>query len=62
MAKWKTVLPVTYSGCLGDQYTGLDNQTKNTVQVFFFQLYFNKKYVEVATRDFIMHINYFEMT
>ena len=29
---------------------------KNTVQVFFFQLYCNKKYVEVAINDFTMHL------
>ena len=30
---------------------------KNTFQVLFFQLYFNKKYVEVAINDFTMHLN-----
>ena len=29
---------------------------KSTFQVFFFQLYFNKKYVEVAISDFTMHL------
>ena len=50
---------VTYSGRSGDRYTGLGAQTlppQNTFQVFFFQLYFNKKYVEVATNDFTMHL------
>ena len=45
---------VTYSGCLGDRYTGFGTQIyrpKNTFQVFFFQSYFNKKYVEAAITD-----------
>ena len=48
--------------CLGhltDQCTFLGTQTwcpKNTFNVFFFQLYFNKKYMEVAVSDFKMHI------
>ena len=29
---------------------------KNTFQVFVFQLYFNKKYVEVVINDFAMHL------
>ena len=29
---------------------------KNTFLVFFFQLYFNKKYVEMAIDDFTMHL------
>ena len=29
---------------------------KITFQVFFIQLYFNKKYVEVAINDFTMHL------
>ena len=29
---------------------------KNTFQIFFFQLYFNKKYFEVAINDFTMHL------
>ena len=29
---------------------------KNTSQVFFFQLYFNRKYVEVVMNDFTMHL------
>ena len=50
---------MTYSDHLGDQYTDLGAQTlapKNTFQVFFFQLYFNKKYVEVAINDFTIHL------
>ena len=29
---------------------------KNTFQVFFFQFYFNKKYVEVSINDFKIHL------
>ena len=29
---------------------------KNTFQVFVFQLYFNKKYVEVVINDFAIHL------
>ena len=46
-----------YSGCLGDQDTSLGAQTltaKNTFQIFFLQLYFNKKYVEVAINNSTM--------
>ena len=50
---------MTYSGLFGDRYTGLRAQIlvpKNNFKVFFFQLYFNKKYVEVAINDFTMHL------
>ena len=30
--------------------------TKNTFQVFFFQLHFNKKHVEVVINEFPMHL------
>ena len=52
-------VPVTYSGCLVQQYSGFGTQTlvlENTFQVNFFQFYFNKKYVEVAINDFTMHL------
>ena len=49
---------VTYSGRLEDRYTDLDSQTlafKNQFSsVIFFQLYFNKKYIEMAINDFTM--------
>ena len=48
-----------YSGCLGGQYIGLGVQTlalKKTLKVFFFRLYFNKKYIEVAINDLTMHL------
>ena len=51
---------VTYSDRFGDRYTRLGDQTlapKNSYQVFFFQLYFNKKRVKVAINDFTMHLN-----
>ena len=41
---------MAYSGRLGDWYTGLG------IQVFFFQLYFNKEDIEVAINDFTMHL------
>ena len=50
---------MTYSGCLGDRYTGLGAQTlahKKQFSSFLFQLYFNKKYVKVAINDFTMHL------
>ena len=31
--------------------------TKITFKILFFQLYFNKKYVEVAINDFTMHLS-----
>ena len=49
---------MTYSVCLGDWYIVLGAQTlapKQTFQVFFFQLYFIQKYVEVAISDFTVH-------
>ena len=52
-------MSVTYSGCLGDQYTGLVPKlwcSKNTSQAFFFQLFFNKKYIEVAISYFTMQL------
>ena len=59
----KVIIPtVTYSGHLGDRYTGLAPKLwrpKNTFEVFLFYLCFNK-YVEVAINDFTMH-HYFEM-
>ena len=48
-----------YPGRLRDRYTGLGAQTlarKKTLQVFFFQLYFIKKYVDVAINDFTKHL------
>ena len=52
-------LSVMYPGRLRDRYTGLGAQTlarKKTLQVFFFQLYFIKKYVDVAINDFTKHL------
>ena len=52
-------LTATYSGRLGDRYTGLCAQTlasKKSFSSFLFQLYFNKKQVEVAINDFTMHL------
>ena len=46
------ITPVMYPGCLGDQYTGLGPKTlvpKKHFQVFFFQLYFIKKYVDAVS-------------
>ena len=48
-----------YPGRLRDRYTGLGAQTlarKKTLQVFFFQLYFIKKYIDVAINDFTKHL------
>ena len=50
--KAETSLSVTYSGCLGDRYTDLG--AKNIFPVFFLELYFNEKCVEVAINDFTM--------
>ena len=50
---------VTDPGRLGDRYTslGVQNLTpENTFQIFLFQLYFNKKYVEAAINDLKMHL------
>ena len=52
---------VTYSGRLGDQYTGFDTQTLAPkkhfpIFLFLFQLYFSKIYVEVAINDFTMYL------
>ena len=56
---------VTYSGYLGGCYTSLGVQTlalKKHFSSFLFHLYFNKKYIEAAINDFMMHIyNYFKM-
>ena len=52
-------LTATNSGCLGDRYTGSDAQalvSKKSFSSFLFQLYFNKKQVEVAINDFTMHL------
>ena len=52
-------LSVMYPGRLRDRYTGLGAQTlarKKTLQVFFFQLYFIKKYIDVAINDFTKHL------
>ena len=52
-------LTATYSGRLGDRYTGLGAQTlasKKSFSSFLFQLYFNKKQVEVAINDFTMRL------
>ena len=47
-------------GRLGDLYTGLVAQTlapkKHFSSFVFFQLYFNKRYAEVAINDFVMHL------
>ena len=52
---------VTDSGCLRDQCTSLGVcklwHPKKSFQVFFFQLYFNKKYLEVVINDFTMHLS-----
>ena len=52
---------VTDSGCLRDHCTGLGVcklwHPKKSFQVFFFQLYFNKKYLEVVINDFTMHLS-----
>ena len=48
-----------YSGRLGDWHTNLGTQTLAPKKQFsrFLQLYhFNKKYVEEAINDFIMHL------
>ena len=53
------VYTMTYSGRLGDWYIGLGAPTlvaKKHFSRFLFQLYFNKKYVEVAINDFTMHL------
>ena len=56
----KFSLSVTYLGPLGDWYTSLGTlpppkKKKKPFQVFFFQLYFSQKYIEVAINDFAMH-------
>ena len=52
---------VTDSGCLRDQCTGLGVcklwHPKKSFQGFFFQLCFNKKYLEVVINDFTMHLS-----
>ena len=53
------ILPVTYSGCLGDQYTSFGAHTlapNKHFSSFLFQLYFNKKYFEVVINAFTMHL------
>ena len=48
-----------YSGRLGDRHTGLGARTlapKEHFPRFLFQLYFNKKYVEVGINGFTMHL------
>ena len=50
---------MTYSGHLGDWYTGLGTQTlapKTHFSSFFFLLYSNKKYVEVVINDITKHL------
>ena len=50
---------MTYLGCLGDQYTGLGGHSvaqEALFRCFFFQLYFNKKYVDVVIDNFTMHL------
>ena len=51
---------VRCSGCLGDLYTSQGGQTlapkKHFSGLFFFLLYFNTKYIEVAINDFKMHL------
>ena len=51
--------PVTYSGRLGDWYTGWGTQTlapKKHFLSFFFHLHFNKKHVEVVINDLAVHL------
>ena len=50
--------PGTYPGRLGDRCTGFGAQilAPKNFSSLFFQLYFNKKYVEVAINDFTMHL------
>ena len=48
-------ISVMFSGPLGDQSTSLGTQ-KTLFKFFFLQLYFNKKYIEVAIDDFTMHL------
>ena len=50
---------MTYSGRLGDRYTGLGAQTltpEKHFSSFIFQLYFNKKYVKIAIIDLTMNL------
>ena len=50
---------VMYPGHLGDQFTSLGTQNlapKKHLLSFFFQLYLNKKYVDVAINSFTMHL------
>ena len=48
--------PVMYSGHLGDQSNSLGAQKNAFQALFFFQLYFNKEYVQVVINDFTMHL------
>ena len=52
--KARATLRRQFTGYLEEPYIGLGTQTlankKNTFYVFFFQLYFNKKYNEVANQ------------
>ena len=50
---------MTYSGRLGDRHTGLSAISLAPIKHFprfLFQLYFNKKYVEVGINAFTMHL------
>ena len=48
-----------YTGCLGDQYTGLGAQTlipKYHFSSFVLSVVFQQKYIEVAINDLTMHL------
>ena len=44
-----------YPGQLGNQYTG------SNFQVFIFQVYFNKKYIEVGTQKNTFQVFFFQV-
>ena len=49
-----------YPGHLGDQHTSLGTKNlgpkKHLLSFFFFQLYLNKKYVDIAINNFALHL------
>ena len=53
-------MPVTYSGCLGDWFTGLGAKTFVAKKYFKFSSFscvcFNKKYVEIMINHFTMRL------
>ena len=49
-----TLYSVMYPGQLGNQCTG------NNFQVFIFQVYFNKKYIEVGTQKTLFKFSFFK--